>query len=165
MSLAANKLPPRYAVSDWHTSNKIVRTNAERLRNASHDVRQEARRLRNETDCHTRWTQHDTNTKLEKRIDDINEWKEALERCLGDTHKEIEALQAEKQTTERALDAKKLPLDVAVECLMLRENRIGIDMVRDEVEEQLHKVLILGSIFSYISDFSPRMPIGLPLLL
>ncbi len=140
MSLVRNKLPPRYAVSDWHTSNKIVSSNAERLRNSSHTIRQEARSLRNQTENHTRWTQHDTNTKLEKRIDDINEWKEALERCLADTDKEIESLQVEKEKTERALEAKQLPLDVAIECLMLRENRIGIDLVRDEVEEQLHKV-------------------------
>lgn len=140
MASSASKLPPRYAVSDWHTSNKLLRTNAERLRNASHDIRQDARRLRNETENHTRWTQHDTNTKLDKRIDDINEWKEALQRCLDNTQREIEALQDEKMKTERALDAKKLPLDIAVECLMLRENRVGIDLVRDEVEEQIHKV-------------------------
>ena len=139
MAVANHKLPPRYAVSDWHTSNKILRTNAERLRDASHSIRQEARRLGNETDNHTRWTQHDTNTKLEKRIDDINEWKEALDRCLKDTEVEIDALQSHKERTERALDAKKVPLDVAIECLMLRENRLTIDLVRDEVEEQLHK--------------------------
>ena len=161
MALASKKVPPRYAVSDWHTSNKILRTNAERLRNASHDVRQEARRLRNETDNHTRWTQHDSNTKLEKRIDDINEWREALERCLDDTQREIAALQAEKEKTERALDAKKLPLNVAIECLMLRENRDGIDLVRDEVEEQLHKVGNLNkeanlfkSVYSTLSSIS-----------
>eukprot|EP00794_Sanderia_malayensis_P004861 gene4861-5500_t len=139
MSLMGSKLPPRYAVSDWKTSNKLVSSNAERLRNSSHTVRQDARSLRNQTENHTRWTQHDTNTKLEKRIDDINEWKEALERCLNDTDKEIESLQVEKEKTERALEAKQLPLDVAIECLMLRENRIGIDLVRDGVEEQLHK--------------------------
>lgn len=134
-----NKLPPRYAVSDWHTSNKILCTNAERLRDSTHTIRQEARRLRNETDNHTRWTQHDSNTKLEKRIDDINEWRESLEKCLNDMDKEIEDLQAEKKRVEIALDAKKLPLDITIECLMLRENREGIDLVRDNVEEQLHK--------------------------
>jgi len=134
-----NDLPPRYALSDWHTSNKLLRSNAERLRNSSHTIRQDARRLTNETDNHTRWTQHDSNTKLEKRIDDINEWRESIERCLNDTDNEIEQLQTEKQRTEEALDAKKVPLDVAIECLMLRENRKGIDLVRDIVEEQLHK--------------------------
>ena len=49
-------------------------------------------------------------------------------------------LQQEKERTERALEAKKVPLDITLECLMLRENRQSIDLVRDEVEAQLHKV-------------------------
>lgn len=141
MALTDPKIPPRFAVSDWHTSNTIIRTNAERQRDASHRVRQESRFLRNETDNHTRWTQHDSNTKLEKRIHDINNWKKSLERCLAETDAEIALLQQEKERTERALEAKKVPLDITLECLMLRENRQNIDLVRDEVEAQLHKVM------------------------
>ena len=140
MALTDPKLPPRFAVSDWHTSNTIIRTNAERQRDSSHRVRQESRFLRNETDNHTRWTQHDSNTKLEKRIHDINNWKRDLERCLAETDAEIALLQQEKERTERALEAKKVPLDITLECLMLRESRQSIDLVRDEVEGQLHKV-------------------------
>ena len=55
-----------------------------------------------------RWTQHDTNTKLEKRIDDIDEWTKSLERCLKETDAEINQLQTEKIRTEQALDAKKV---------------------------------------------------------
>ena len=147
MALTDPKLPPRFAVSDWHTSNTVIRTNAERQRDASHRVRQESRFLRNETDNHTRWTQHDSNTKLEKRIHDINNWKKSLERCLAETDAEIALLQQEKERTERALEAKKVPLDITLECLMLRENRQNIDLVRDEVEAQLHKVRMTGKSF------------------
>lgn len=139
MALTDPKIPPRFAISDWHTSNTVIRTNAERQRDASHRVRQESRFLRNETDNHTRWTQHDSNTKLEKRIHDINSWKKSLERCLAETDAEIALLQQEKERTERALEAKKVPLDITLECLMLRENRQKIDLVRDEVEAQLHR--------------------------
>ena len=140
MALTDAKFPPRYAVSDWHTSNNIIRTNAERQRDASHRIRQESRFLRNETDNHTRWTQHDSNTKLEKRIDDINDWRKSLERCLAETDEEIRLLQLEKERAEQALEAKKVPLDIAMECLMLREHRQAIDLVRDPVEAELHKV-------------------------
>lgn len=140
MALTNPKIPPRYAVSDWHTSNTVIRTNAERQRDASHRIRQESRFLRNETDNHTRWTQHNSNTKLEKRIDDINDWRKSLEKCLADTDNEIALLTKEKERTERALEAKKVPLDIALECLMLREHRQAIDLVRDGVEAQLHKV-------------------------
>ncbi|KAK3744964.1 hypothetical protein QZH41_008492 [Actinostola sp. cb2023] len=139
MALTNTKIPPRFAISDWHTSNVVMRTNAERQRESSHQIRQEGRWLRNETDNHTRWTQHDSNTKLEKRIDDINDWRKSLEKCLAETDHEIAKLQVEKDRTERALEAKKVPLDIALQCLMLRENRLNIDLVRDEVEGQLNK--------------------------
>lgn len=45
-----------------------------------------------------------------------------------------------KLETELALEAKALPLDVVIECLTLRESRQSIDMVRDGVEAELHKV-------------------------
>ena len=41
---------------------------------------------------------------------------------------------------EKALEAKVMPLEVALACLTLREGRVAIDLVRDEVEAQLHKV-------------------------
>lgn len=44
-----------------------------------------------------------------------------------------------KEAAERALQAKNLSLDVAIECLTLRESRRAIDVVRDPVEEELHK--------------------------
>ena len=45
-----------------------------------------------------------------------------------------------KLETEYALEAKALPLDVVIECLTLRESRQSIDVVRDGVEAELHKV-------------------------
>jgi len=33
-----------------------------------------------------------------------------------------------------------MPLDVVIECLSLREQRVSTDLVRDEVEGELHKV-------------------------
>ena len=45
-----------------------------------------------------------------------------------------------KERTEFALEAKMMPLDVVMECLSLREQRVSTDLVRDEVEEELHKV-------------------------
>lgn len=44
-----------------------------------------------------------------------------------------------KEAAERALQAKNLPLDVAIECLTLRESRRAIDVVKDPVEDELHK--------------------------
>ena len=37
-----------------------------------------------------------------------------------------------------------IPLDVVMECLSLREQRVSTDLVRDEVEGELHKVTGMG---------------------
>nr|KAF6445337.1 tektin 2 [Molossus molossus] len=44
-----------------------------------------------------------------------------------------------KESAEKNLQAKNLPLDVAIECLTLRDSRRDIDVVKDPVEEELHK--------------------------
>ncbi|XP_068924297.1 tektin-2 isoform X2 [Petaurus breviceps papuanus] len=44
-----------------------------------------------------------------------------------------------KEAAERALQGKNLPLDVAIECLTLRESRRDVDVVKDSAEEELHK--------------------------
>ena len=136
----------RYAPSDWFTSNYTISTNAERQRSASHDVRQEARQLRNETDNKTKWDQLDNNTRLADRVDNIRKWKEILEKTLADLDKEIADLSEAKEHTENSLQAKNLPTDVAIECLTVREGRQTIDVVEDEVENQLHKVCLIFTV-------------------
>ncbi|XP_036208443.1 tektin-2 [Myotis myotis] len=44
-----------------------------------------------------------------------------------------------KESAEKNLQAKNLPLDVAIQCLTLRDSRRDVDVVRDPVEEELHK--------------------------
>lgn len=44
-----------------------------------------------------------------------------------------------KESAEQNLQAKNLPLDVAIECLTLRESRRDIDVVMDPVDDELRK--------------------------
>lgn len=129
----------RFSTADWHKSNFTVSTNAERQRTASHDVRQSARHLRNETDNKTKWDQLDNNTRLADRIDHIRKWKDILEKTLSDVDKEIADLSASKEELEEDLQAKNMPTDVNVENLVTREGRQSIDLVEDQTEDQLHK--------------------------
>lgn len=139
----ATQLRPstRHATSDWFTSNYTISTNAERQRQSSHDIRQEDRFLRNETDNKTKWDQLDNNTRLADRVDNIRKWKDILEKTLADTDKEIKDLSDTKDLLECALEAKNLPTEVNIENLVTREQRRDIDVVEDEVEEQLHQVM------------------------
>ncbi|NXA50139.1 TEKT2 protein, partial [Nothocercus julius] len=129
----------RFSVPDWRANAELLSANAERQRSASHRVRQEGRVLRSETGTQTKWDEQDNKTRLTERIDSVNRWKETLDKCLADVDAEIDTLAEVKEAAEHALQAKNLPLDVAIECLTLRESRRAIDVVRDPVEEELHK--------------------------
>ncbi|XP_021016341.1 tektin-2 [Mus caroli] len=139
MATLSFKPSERYRLSDWRTNSYLLSTNAERQRDASHQIRQEARILRNETNNQIVWDEHDNRTRLAERIDTVNRWKEMLDKCLTDLDAEIDSLTQAKESAEHNLQAKNLPLDVAIECLTLRESRRDIDVVRDPVEEELLK--------------------------
>ncbi|NXW90487.1 TEKT2 protein, partial [Alopecoenas beccarii] len=139
MATLSVKPGQRFTLPDWHTNADFISADAERQRSTSHQVRQEGRALRNETNNQAKWDEHDNRTRLAERISSVNRWKETLDKCLTDIDAEIEALAKVKEAAERALQAKNLSLDVAIECLTLRESRRAIDVVRDHVEEELHK--------------------------
>ncbi|EPQ09197.1 Tektin-2 [Myotis brandtii] len=139
MAMLSVKPSQRFQLQDWHTNSYLLSTNAERQRDASHQIRQEARILRNETNNQTIWDEHDNRTRLEERVDTVNRWKEMLDKCLTDLDAEIDALTQMKESAEKNLQAKNLPLDVAIQCLTLRDSRRDVDVVRDPVEEELHK--------------------------
>ena len=107
----STRYPTKFAPADWHMSNHVVASSAERQQSIARDVREQSKRVQNETgqlgyflnetldlynktcfdtDNKTRWTQHSTNTNLDGRIRDISDWKETLTRTLADTDNEIE---------------------------------------------------------------------------
>lgn len=49
MATLSVKPGQRFTLPDWHTNCNLISSNAERQRSASHQIRQEARTLRNET--------------------------------------------------------------------------------------------------------------------
>uniref|UniRef100_UPI00398E4FD0 tektin-2 n=1 Tax=Pristiophorus japonicus TaxID=55135 RepID=UPI00398E4FD0 len=139
MATLSLKSAQRYTVPDWFSNNNQISTNSERQRYMSHQIRQEDRTLRNETNNQTKWDQEDNSTRLAERMDQVERWKEVLENTLSDINTEICALSKSKEEVERALEAKNLNLDVAIESLTLREGRQEIDLVTDKVHEQLLK--------------------------
>jgi hypothetical protein len=136
---AANLSPTKFALADWHTSNFLVSSSAERQRAATHTIRQENHRLSNDTENVTRWTQHGTDSSLKLRVTDIQTWRQYLTKTLQDTEDEISLLTECKERCEWALEVKRLPQEVVMECLAIREQRSNIDLVADVTESQLNK--------------------------
>lgn len=88
----------------------------------------------------TRWTQYRTDSNITHRVSNISNWKDSLARTLSDTETEIDNLLDCKRHAEHSLEVKDQPLEIAYNCLQIREHRIEIDNVRDEVESELNKV-------------------------
>lgn len=135
--------PPKYTPEEWHASNHLQYFNAEHERAAAERLRDESFRLAHETEVRTRQTQLDVNKKLEQRITDINFWKSELDQKQEETEDEISTMLRFKARLERALADTELPLMIAQQCLANRERRMKVDLVHDNVEMQLLKVLVL----------------------
>ncbi|XP_061872553.1 tektin-3-like [Colius striatus] len=82
-------------------------------------------------------SQADNTKKLGQRVSDIEFWKAELCHELAEIIKESDALREMKARLGRALAETEAPLQVARECLLQREKRMGIDLVHDEVEKEL----------------------------
>eukprot|EP00794_Sanderia_malayensis_P014263 gene14263-15750_t len=139
--------PTKYTPEDWHRSNKINYSQAERERRTAEMIRDESARLRQETHITTLKTQSDVNKKLDQRILDVDFWKSELDRLHGETDDEINTLLQYKDRLEKALDATQVPIQISQQCLKNREERSKIDLVHDDVEIQLMKeVEVIGGV-------------------
>ncbi|XP_029469977.1 tektin-1 [Rhinatrema bivittatum] len=133
------QLPPKFLPHEWSLANQTKYSTAEQQRSRSERLVAESRRLVDETEKTTQRTQSDVNKKLEQRIEEIQFWKKELDDKLEDIVNEINVLLAFKVRLEKALESCKEPLNIAQQCLLNRERRIGVDLVHDEVERELMK--------------------------
>lgn len=131
--------PPKYLPEEWRQSNKFQYSSAEKERASAERLRDESLRLIHETEQTTVVTQSDVNKKIDQRLTDMNYWKAELERQHGESNGEIEYLLKFKVRLEKALVDTELPLRIASDCLVVREERVKIDNVHDDVEVQLLK--------------------------
>ncbi|KFU85274.1 Tektin-3, partial [Chaetura pelagica] len=127
----------RYTPDDWCKSNRSSYKGSETSRRDAEHLRADTTRLIQEK-CHqTDKNQQESTKNLGERVQDIGFWRSELccelEKMVGETN----ALMDMKKGLERALAETEAPLQVAQECLLHREKRLGTDLVHDEVEEQL----------------------------
>jgi len=97
------------------------------------------------TACHslcerTRRTQADATHRLDDRTNDIKFWRGEIRAEADAAGAESAALDLAIGVLDRALADAEVPLQIAEECLHLREQRICVDLVHDNVEIELIKV-------------------------
>ena len=131
----------KYNPSEWHESNysKFYQSFADR--DAAEKIRHESKRTSKELEATTNKTQEEVTKKLNERCHDIGFWKFELEREISDIISETDLLLALKKRLENGLRATEIPLHISTDNLNCRQRRQGVDLVQDDVELSLLKVL------------------------
>ena len=126
-----------YTHAEW-TNNSIDNIhNADAARHAAEKLRGEAGLLIEERVVKTILNQQEVTAHLGDRVRDIEELREELRHELQLNQEETDHLVEAKRHLEYALCQTKRPLLVSQECLRARENRVGIDVVKDGVDKNL----------------------------
>lgn len=133
------QVPPKFLPQEWCLANKTRYVASEAQRINSERVTAESQRLVDEIEKTTQNTQKDVNKKLDQRITDVKFWEDELNRKLEELKNETDVLLTYKMRLEKATESCNEPLRIAQQCLSNRENRVGIDLVHDEVERELIK--------------------------
>ncbi|XP_053158680.1 tektin-3 [Hemicordylus capensis] len=127
----------RYTPDDWYRCNLSNYKESEMSRHGAERLRVDTSRMIQEKEQQTRKTQTETTKNLGERVNDIVFWKTELNHETDEMIGETNALADMKKRLDRALAETEGPLQVAQECLLHREKRMGIDLVHDDVEKQL----------------------------
>jgi len=88
----------------------------------------------------TRRTQADATRRLDDRANDIKFWRDEIRAEADLAGAEAADLDLAIGLLDRAWAEAEVPLKIAEECLHLREQRICVDLVHDNVEIELIKV-------------------------
>ncbi|XP_049878432.1 tektin-1 [Pectinophora gossypiella] len=143
-------LPPRsakFTLAEWRLSNDQRCRNSEDQQQLADRVIGECKRIRDETDERSDIMKATSDHRIEERIGNIAFNKNELEIQRKEICLELEALNMYKVRLQDCLASLQAnALTICRKCLMLRDGRLGIDLVVDEVEHALQQEVntILG---------------------
>ncbi|PNF37675.1 Tektin-3 [Cryptotermes secundus] len=134
---ARTALYTRYTPYEWMQSNISHYNEADTNRNFSERLRGDAIRVIRQTDEKTATGQRESGRRLGERITDTTFWRNEISTELERMLAESNLLQDKRRDLEKAIQDTEAPLHISQECLYQRENRQGIDLVHDQVEQAL----------------------------
>jgi tektin-3 len=137
---ARNALYTRYTPKDWYQSQMNNYLASDKMRSAAERLRADTQRLAREREDLARRNQQESDKKLGERINDIDFWKQELDREKDKLTKKINQVDTKRREVQKQLHDTENQLKVAQENLYEREKRQGIDVVHDNVERELIRV-------------------------
>lgn len=138
---------PKFTLPEWKLSNDQRCRNTEDQQQLADRVLGECERVREETAERAAIMKATSDRRIEERIGDVEFNKQELQLQRKEICLELEALGVYKTRLEDCLASLQTnALGISRKCLMLRDGRIGIDLVVDEVENALQREIttILG---------------------
>ncbi|XP_068607465.1 tektin-4 [Brachionichthys hirsutus] len=136
-SATAGYRSAKYTPSEWFSNYRTLLQQAGSDSHAARSIQRESRTLSQHTEADTSQTQADGTRLLGERLQEIHSWKSELQRQIEQLQADTEALLALKRRLEKALDATETPYAIATDNLNCRTRRMGADLVRDSVEDEL----------------------------
>ncbi|EEB14322.1 Tektin-3, putative [Pediculus humanus corporis] len=127
----------RYTPYEWTQNNISQYNEADSNRNFSEKARADACRVMREADELANSAQREVGRRIGERINDLTFWTSELQNELEKMVQESKLLQDSRRVLEKTIQDLEAPLHIAQECLYHRENRTGVDLVHDEVEQSL----------------------------
>lgn len=139
--------PPTYqtqgsrkiTLNDWQLHNTHLAATGLNLRNESLSTAQAAHSTADQIRLRTTRNQTNTTTNLTERVSHIERAQDNLNVANDLVDNEIKALETVKADTEKMLHNMGKPLEIAKQCLEIREQRRKTDSVRDKAEDELMK--------------------------
>lgn len=100
----------------------------------------ESERVIDETRSTTDQWKKEADYRLKERITDVQFQRDEIVKQKKDACLEEEALKTYRQRVMNAIDnLREEALILCKKCIILRENRVGVDLVHDEVDVELEK--------------------------
>lgn len=136
-------IPPRstkFTLNEWKLSNDMRCRNTEDQQQLADRVLAECERIRDETEDRADVMKSTTDRRIEERIGDIEFNKNELQIQRKEIYLELESLGVYKTRLQDCLAALQTnALNICRKCLMIRDGRVGIDLVVDDVELALQR--------------------------
>ncbi|XP_076233369.1 tektin C [Calliopsis andreniformis] len=132
--------PLKFSLGQWQLNNRHRYRCSEAQQELAERILTESQRICELSTEKVRTNKEETDHRLKEKIEDIDFRKKELLRIRKEVLLESDALLIYK---ERIMDAlasvRRNALVICEKCLIFREHRLGIDLVRDNVEEELLK--------------------------
>lgn len=139
-SATAGYRSAKYTPAEWFSNHYSILRQAESDQHEARRIQRGSKTLNQQTEAATLRTQTEGTCHLGDRLQEIHHWKSELQRHIDQLQADTDSLLALKTRLERALDATETPYAITTDNMNCRTRRLGPDLLKDTVEEELLKV-------------------------